>query len=226
MDFKRISHFEYVPIPGGDLATKETWRSALSYLYKTFGTGWNKTGIPFLKLINLSKANKLIEAIDKKINSPLCCSAGRLFDAVAVLTGICTESNYHAEAPLLLENYLDENFEASYHFTGDEIISFLPLINAMVIDIQSKKPVHQIVTQFHNTIAEVAFRQINFAIEKNPLKKVVLTGGTFQNKYLTEKLIHLLKKTELEIFLPKEVPYNDGGIALGQLAIAANKKNI
>jgi len=224
IDFKRISHFEYVPIPGGDLATKETWRSAVSYLYKTFGKGWNKKDIPFLKIINLSKANKLTEAIDKKINSPLCCSAGRLFDAVAALTGICTESNYHAEAPLLLENYLDENFEASYPFTGDEIISFLPVINAMVIDIQNKKPIHQIVTQFHNTIAEVAFRQINFAIEKNPLKKVVLTGGTFQNKYLTEKLIHLLKKRELEIILPREVPCNDGCIALGQLAISANKK--
>ena len=224
-NFKRVSHFEYIPIPGGDLATKETWRSALSYLYRTFGPDWSRTNIPFLKEIDLYKAGKLTEAIDKKLNSPLCCSAGRLFDAIAALLGICFESDYHAEAPLLMENFLDDKFTHSYSFTGNEVISFAPAITEIVSDIVKKKPLGQIVTQFHNTIATAAAHQVRFAMANNPVKKLVITGGTFQNKYLTEKLIHLLDQTDLEIFLPRDVPCNDGGIALGQLAIAANRKN-
>ncbi len=222
-DFKRISHFEYAPIPGGDLATKETWRSALSYLYLTFADDWKRLEIPFLKQIDLNKAGKLSEAIDKKINSPLCCSAGRLFDAIAAILCICLESDYHAEAPLLLENYLDDEFSGSYSFQGFEDISFRPLIREIVTDIIIKTPINQIVTQFHNTIAAAALYQINLARRNNPLLKIVISGGTFQNKYLTEKVIHLLTKNGLEVFLSREVPCNDGGIALGQLAIAANK---
>jgi hydrogenase maturation protein HypF len=223
-EFKRISHFENIPLPGGDTAVKETWRSAISYLYKSFGSDWIKAGIPLLKEIDVLKAVKITEAIDKKINSPLCCSAGRLFDAVAALLGICLESNYHAEAPLLMENYLDNKFTGSYPFSGNQQISFVPAITGIVANIIEKKPVQQIVTQFHNTVAAVAQYQIMFALKKYPLKKIIISGGTFQNKYLAEKLINLLADSELEIFFPREIPCNDGGIALGQLTIAANKK--
>jgi hydrogenase maturation protein HypF len=222
-DFKRIGHFEYVPLPGGDLATKETWRSALAYLYKAFGPHWYKPDIPFLKEIDIFKAKKLIDAMDKGINSPLCCSAGRLFDAVAAILGICTESNYHAEAPLLLENYLDRSFKGTYSFLGDKEISFLPAIKEIIKDSSKKKPVEQIVTVFHNTIAAAAATQVKYALKTSTVKKIVIGGGTFQNKYLTEKFVHLLESLELEIYISNEVPCNDGGIALGQLAIAANK---
>jgi hydrogenase maturation protein HypF len=223
--FDRISHFEYVPLPGGDLAIKEPWRSALAYLYHTYAADWDKPAIPFLHRINCSVTQKLVEGIDKKINSPLCCSAGRLFDAVAALLTICTESDYHAQAPMLLENYIDPGCTGVYPFNSGEQISFLPTIRAIVNDIIEKKDNPVIITKFHNTIAQAAMEQIKSASDQTGIRKVVISGGTFQNKFLSEKLVTLLKGHSFEVFFPVEVPCNDGGIALGQIAVAAHKKS-
>lgn len=223
-DFHRHSHFEYLPLPGGDRVTKEPWRTGLSYLYRTFGKDWNKLDIPFLKIIDLKRAGQLIEAIDKQINCPLSCSAGRLFDAVAAILGICTESNYHAEAPLLLENHLVDGIDGEYPTAGVSIISFSPMIKEMIIDLRSRTTLSEIVTKFHNTIAVVAFNQIRQASAKYKIKDVAMGGGSFQNKYLTEKLLLLLRQHDFTTYFPEEVSCNDGGIALGQLAVAAHKK--
>lgn len=223
-DFNRESHFEYVPLPGGDLVTKEPWRTGLSYLYKSFGNDWNKLDIPFLRSIDLKKSNRLIDAIEKGINCPLSSSAGRLFDAIAAILGICTMSNYHAEAPMMLENFLKKGIEDEYAFSGSNIVSFSPMVKAMVKDVQEKKSLFEIVTKFHNTVARVALNQVEVASKKYNNRKVVLSGGTFQNKYLTEKLLLLLRQNEFETYFPGEVSCNDGGIGLGQMAIAAHKK--
>lgn len=222
--FNRISHFEYIPLPGGDIATKQPWRTAISYLYHTFGKDYKGIGIPFLSIVDLNKAEKIVEAIEHKINSPLCCSAGRLFDAVSAILGICMESNYHAEAPLRLETYLVDNVDEIYSFTGSRIISMKEMIKEIVNDIVLKRSLEFIVTRFHNTIARIALHQANFAREESGITKVILSGGSFQNKYLTEKLVTLLLQNKFEVYYPQEVPCNDGGLALGQLAIAANKE--
>ncbi len=221
--FNRISHFEYIPLPGGDLATKQPWRTAISYLYHTFGKDYKNIDIPFLSYIDLNKADKIIEAIERKINSPLCCSAGRLFDAVSALLGICIESNYHAEAPLRLENYLINDVNEVYSFSESSIISMKEMIREIVKDIKTKKTLEFIVTRFHNTIAHIALHQVKLANQERGLQKIVLSGGSFQNKYLTEKLVTLLSQNQFEVYYPQEIPCNDGGLALGQLAIAANK---
>lgn len=222
--FERISHFEYIPLPGGDSVTKEPWRTGLSYLYKAYGKEWQNLKIPFCENINSKKAGLLIEAIDKGINSPLSCSAGRLFDALAAILGICMKSNYHAEAPQLLENYLSESIHNEYSFTGSESISFSPMIREIIKDLSDGIALDKIITSFHNTIARAALSQVQTAYQKHKTNKVVLSGGSFQNKYLTEKLVHLLHQNSFEVFLPREVSCNDGGIALGQLAVAAHKK--
>jgi hydrogenase maturation protein HypF len=97
------------------------------------------------------------------------------------------------------------------------------MIKAIVNDMHTNKSLSEIITKFHNTIARVAFRQVKSASEKYNNKIVVLSGGTFQNKYLTEKLLLLLRQNEFETYFPREVSCNDGGIALGQMAIAAHK---
>lgn len=221
--FQRESQFEYIPMPGGDRVTKEPWRTALAYLYNTFGNRWSAMETPLLKLIDMDKAEQLLEVIDKKINCPLSCSAGRLFDAVSAILGICTESNYHAEAPLLLENYLESGIDGAYSFGKNSIISFSPMIREIAADLQVKKSLHEIVTKFHNTVANAALFQVMRSADKSEIKKVVLSGGTFQNKYLTEKLLLLLRQNEFEVYLPCDISCNDGGIALGQLAVAAHK---
>lgn len=133
--FKRISHFEYLPLPGGDAVSREPWRTGLSYLYRAYGPEWQKQDVPLLKKIDPDRAEKLIGAIDKNINSPLSCGAGRLFDAIAAIMGICTETNYHAEAPLLLENYLIPKVLGRYSFKGTDEISFIPAILEIADDL-------------------------------------------------------------------------------------------
>ncbi len=222
--FERISHFEYIPLPGGDLAVKEPWRSTVALLYHVYGGEWKMLPIPFMQKIDIQKAERLTEAIDKKINCPLCCSAGRLFDAVAGLLSICLVSDYHVQAPMFLEKYINPGINASYGIESGRIISFKGMIRSMVEDILDKKEYSEIVTKFHNTIANAAVAQVDIAGMEQPLQMVVLSGGTFQNKYLTEKIISLLMQRQLRVFFPAEIPCNDGGLALGQLAVAAHLK--
>ena len=223
-EFHRESHFEYIPLPGGDRVTKEPWRTGLSYIYKAFGKEWNTIDIPLLENVDLKNASRLIQAIEKQINCPLSCSAGRLFDAVAAILGICTESNYHAEAPLLLENYLIDDIEGEYSVSGTDIVSFSPMIREIITDLYQGISLNEIVTKFHNSIARVAFNLVHKASEKYKIKNIALSGGSFQNKYLTEKLLLLLRQKDLTIYFSNEVSCNDGGIALGQLAVAAHKR--
>ena len=165
----------------------------------------------------------ILEAIQKRINAPLCCSAGRLFDAVAALTDICTKSGYHAEAPMLLENFIDPEIQTSYAFSGDEVLSFRPMIKEIVQDIRQKTALTGIVTRFHNTVVNAVLTQVKSCASKSGSNTVVLSGGTFQNKYLTEKIVYLLERNDFKVYFPREIPANDGGIALGQLAIAAHQ---
>ena len=222
--FNRFSHFEYIPLPGGDIATREPWRTGLAYLYHVYGRDWQIVDIPFLKRIDLEKARQITDAIDKGINYHLCCSAGRLFDAVSALLLLCLESNYHAEAPMRLENEIDQKINGNYSFEIDSAVSFRKTIREIIEDILANVNTARIVTKFHNTVAIAAVRQIQTAFEQTKLRKVILSGGTFQNRYLTEKIVHLLRKLEVECYSPREIPCNDGGIALGQLAVAAHKK--
>jgi hydrogenase maturation protein HypF len=224
--FERYSHFEYVPLPGGDLAVKQPWRSALAYLYHAYGNEWTDINIPFSEQIDIQKANALTDAIDKNINSPLCCSAGRLFDSIAGILTICMKSEYHAQAPMMLENFLDGNFTKVYPYSSYGQISFISMIHEIIEDIKRNISLIEIVTSFHNTIADAALKQVTGAYNKCGIKDVIISGGTFQNRYLTEKLVFLLKEKDFRVFLPAEMPVNDGGIALGQLAVAAHLNQI
>ncbi|MBN1596852.1 MAG: carbamoyltransferase HypF [Bacteroidales bacterium] len=220
--FERISHFEYLPIPGGDHAVKEPWRIALSLLYKIYKVKWNELDIPFIHNIEKDKARLTVHAIEKKINCPLSCSAGRLFDAVAAILEVCNISYYHAEAPIKLENLVQTGIDNKYDFNGDKIIDFSVTVKQIVTDIARGEAVSDISTRFHNTVAYAALKQVSLASERSGLKNIALGGGSFQNKYLTEKIVFLLRQSGFNVFIPKQVPCNDGGLALGQLVIAAN----
>lgn len=224
-NFSRISHYEYIRMQGGDENIAHPWRTALATLHHFIGTDWIQTEIPFLQLIDKNKALNLAEAIKKNINCNLCCSAGRLFDAISALLDICLESNNHAEAPMLLENYINPAITGHYNLSGSEIISFKEMLKEIIADLMKREHKEVIITRFHNTIAQAACSQAEFARKITLIDTVVLSGGCFQNKYLTEKLLYLLKDKGFNVYLPHTVPINDGGIALGQLAIAAHKTN-
>ncbi|MBN2681141.1 MAG: carbamoyltransferase HypF [Bacteroidales bacterium] len=223
--FERERHFEYIAMPGGDKAAKQAWRMGLSYLYKAYGKEFLNLDIPFVRNLNEKDCSLLIQAIDKKINSPLTSSAGRLFDAVAAITNVCTNGTFHAEAPMRLESLAKENITENYPYGKGKEISFIPTIKAIVNDIKSNVETSVISAKFHNTFVKVILETIIEISAKTGIKKAVLSGGSFQNRYLLQKLENMLETSGIQVFSNEKIPANDAGIALGQLVIGAFFKN-
>lgn len=217
--FERRYHFEYVPIPGGDKVASEPWRSALAYLNHAFA----KRGFDKEKLfsgIDQQKCKLAQKAIELNINAPLSCSAGRLFDAISSILGLCQHANYNAEAPILLEHACASNIDKKYDIILTEQISWKGVVRQIVTDIENMLPKEIIAAKFHNTVVQVCGMAIHELSTQCGINQVVISGGTFQNRYLTKKLVDLVNKYNLEIYLPEKFPCNDGGIALGQLMVA------
>jgi hydrogenase maturation protein HypF len=166
----------------------------------------------------------IVEAINKKINCPLSSGAGRLFDAVAAITGICINGLYHAEAPMRLESYANPDIHDCYHYEINNNISFLPAIRQICYDLKNGIAPDIISSRFHNTLADASMNMVRRISGNTGINKVVLSGGTFQNKYLLELLENMLLKDNFAVFTHCKVPCNDGGVALGQLAVAARRK--
>jgi len=225
-DFERFTHFEYIPMPGGDSVTKEPWRSAIAYLYNIYGDDFKNLDLDFLKNIPTTKVDLIIEALKKNINAPLSSSCGRLFDAVSALLNLCTVSKFHAEAPMRLESIADITIQESYPFEISEIVSFKPTISKIVDDLKNGVSLPVISAKFHNTVIEVMLAVAEKIRIKSGLNKVVLSGGSFQNAILLGKSELLLTQKGFEVFSHQLVPSNDGGIALGQLAIAAKRRSL
>lgn len=228
--FERAAHFEYVPLPGGAAAIREPWRMAVSYLAHYFGRGFVNLDVPFVRQLNRSKVDFLLRMIEQGVNSPLTSSCGRLFDAVAALVGIRQEVNYEAQAAIELEMAIDSSAdETGYALDlvpdGDNwIISSRPAFDALLQDLGQNLPVPAISQRFHNGLVE-AFVQLAILLRnKTALNRVCLSGGTFHNVYLSQRLEAHLSKAGFEVFTQKEVPSGDGGLSLGQALVASRPR--
>lgn len=226
-NYERAGHYEYRPLPGGDKAIKEPWRNALGLLYHYFGEDWDRFDIPFTEYIKQQENYKLLlQAIEKKINCPPTSSAGRLFDAVAALLMICPVAGHHAEAPMLLEAQVNPQIKEEYSFSPESPVDLRPMITELLGDIEKKREPGFITARFHNTIVSLNFAIAGQIRKERGINRVALSGGVFQNRYILEKTEDVLNKNGFEAFSNQQVPANDAGISLGQLAIAAcrNKK--
>jgi hydrogenase maturation protein HypF len=222
--FEQRVHFDYLPLPGGDKVTKEPWRTGVSYLYKVFGDDFLKLDIPFIKSLDISRTGLILTSIQKKLNAPFSSSAGRLFDAVSAIVNCNSTASFHAEPPMRLEAIANVNVSGRYGFgIKDGIVVLDTMIAEIVKDIQDGKNLPDIAGKFHNTIIDVIFAVVNLLKKKTGINKVVLSGGTFQNRILIREVPRLLTNNGFEVFIHEKVPSNDGGIALGQLLIAAKK---
>ncbi len=225
-DFTRITHFDYIPLPGGDSAAEEPWRTAVSFLYKVYGKEFLSLGLPFLNHLDPDKVALIIQMIDKKINCPLSSGAGRLFDCVASLLDLVQEATFQAEGPMRLEAIVRTDCTESYAFECKETIQFGLTIQEITDDIRRGTDTSIIATKFHNTIILAIFETVKSIRLKEGINKVVLSGGVFQNKYLLEGTIQVLLKNNFEVYSHATVPSNDGGIALGQLAVASKRREL
>ncbi|NMC38502.1 MAG: carbamoyltransferase HypF [Bacteroidales bacterium] len=221
-EFTRYTHFDYVPMPGGDRVVAEPWRMAFSYLFKYFGDALDYNDIEPFRSIDENEFILVKEMILNNINSPLTSGAGRLFDAVSALTGICPRSAFDSEAPMRLESAINCKTDDLYPYSVNGPISFGKTFEAILEDISDSKTSASIISaKFHNTIARIILDISEKMRNEYSVTKVVLSGGVFQNKYLLEKAVRNLKKSDFSIYTNCQVPSNDGGISLGQLAVAS-----
>jgi hydrogenase maturation protein HypF len=219
-DFRRFTHFDYVPMPGGEKAIDEPWRMAFSYIYSYLGDSFDYKSVPLFKLIDDQKLLLVKEMILKKINSPVTSGAGRLFDAVSAILGLCSTATFDSEAPMRLESAIDCETNDYYPFRAAKTIVFADTIKAILEDLPGQK-ISVISAKFHNTVAQVILEVSRQIRKDTSLNKVILSGGVFQNKYLLEKSSYLLTRNRFKVFTNHLVPANDGGISLGQLVIAS-----
>jgi hydrogenase maturation protein HypF len=227
-DFERAAHLEYIPLPGGAAAIREPWRMALSYLFHHFGRDFFNLPILFVQQLNVQKTDLLLRMIARGINSPLSSSCGRLFDAVAALIGVRQQISYEAQAAIELEFAIDVGGDDAYPFEVVQtsqpwLIGTRPMFESLITDLRQSFPSGTIARRFHNGLVN-AFVKIAVAFKQNRgLNRVCLSGGTFHNVYLAQRLEAALSAESFEVFTHHEVPAGDGGLSLGQALVAAHR---
>jgi hydrogenase maturation protein HypF len=221
--FERIGHLRTFQLPGGERAVREPRRVATAVLYECFGDDliWMPP-LPPLKSFSHQELSVLVQMIVGDVHCPLTSSAGRLFDAVSSILGLCHEASFEGQAAMLLEFAITTGGSepAPYPYTiGSEtpaVIDWRMLIRAIVADLGRGTRVGVIARRFHETLVDITARMARGAAEQH----VVLSGGCFQNAYLLERTIIRLRQEGFTPVFHRSVPTNDGGIALGQLAAA------
>ena len=228
--FERFGHLAYYPLAGADKASKEAIRPLLGLLKKTYGDDFKLEKFGWLLERIEPDANKqqiISEQIEKQINTVETSSLGRVFDAVAAMVGLGTYNHFEAQLPMALEAIVENGIEEHYDFelikkTNKPFqIDLRKMIKQIITDIHERTGEGVVSAKFHNTIAAALLEMAKEARASKKLDTVALSGGVFCNRYLTNRLINLLKESDFHILFNRDVPSNDGGISVGQAAIAA-----
>ncbi|HEX6554723.1 MAG TPA: carbamoyltransferase HypF, partial [Ktedonobacteraceae bacterium] len=234
LGFERLAHLAYVPLPGGEQAVRQPWRMAAVYLAQAYGDAFLELDIPFVRQLDRSKWHVLAQMIARGINSLPTSSLGRLFDAVAALIGLRNEVLYEGQAAIELEILAQQQEKGTqegqsiiYPYTismRDQMPTTLdvaPMFRGIVSDIQQGVPASEIAGRFHHSIAELLATVCFGTREQTGLNIIALSGGVFQNRLLLEQLVKRLEGMSFQVYVNRRVPPNDGGISLGQIAVAA-----
>ena len=224
-DFDRLAHLKKVPMPGASMAIKEPWRMALVYLSEAFEDEIDDLRIDLMRRVDPQKWEILARMIEKKINTPLTSSMGRLFDAISSLLSIRDEVHYEGQAAIELEMIADPEVRGEYHFHIHQeekpmVINTIEIVRGVVHDLIENVSASKISGKFHRTITSLIINTCEVIRSKERLNRVVLSGGVFQNILLLSLVTKGLKESGFEVYTHHLVPPNDGGISLGQAVIA------
>jgi hydrogenase maturation protein HypF len=220
--FRRVGHLRPVALPGGDRAAREPWRMAIAWLAATLGA---------------EEAERYGRTVDDRWAAVLqlaqrpdvlrTSSAGRLFDAVAALLGLRTRITYEAQAAIELEaaaagQPLDG--PGGYELdVVDGVLDPTPLLATVVAERDAGRPPGEISAGFHAGLGRGVATAATDAAAANGLDTVALSGGVFQNARLTEVVVDHLQRAGLAVLVHRRLPPNDGGVSVGQAAIAARR---
>ncbi|MBN2078706.1 MAG: carbamoyltransferase HypF [Spirochaetes bacterium] len=217
--FERAAHYSNFPLPGGERAIHDVWRIGLSLLHGRYGRAY-----PVMPRDEESEA--VLEIIEKNLNSPLTCSIGRLFDGVAAILGLCRSASAEAEAAQLLEEAASRGRAPSRPHVPDFetgeglIISTGDLVGYLVSLIEAGTRTEDVAAAFHVSIIHTAAAVALRIREQTGITSVALSGGVFHNRILLTGLARLLPEKGFGVYLPRDLPCNDGCIAHGQLVVA------
>lgn len=226
-DYTRVGHLEFLVLPGGEQAIRQPWRIAAAALAQLYGADFARLDLPFVQQIDQAVWRVLARMIERGLNSPLTSSLGRLFDAAAALTGIGQIARYEGELAILFEQIADP-YQPPYPLPirepavagGPFRLDSLALLAALVDDLRASVEPAVIAGRVHQGVAQGLCEACRRVRAEYGLTTVALSGGVFQNVLLLESLAARLRADGFTVLIPRLVPPNDGGLALGQLAVA------
>ncbi len=226
--YERMGYTSAVPLPGGDVAVKEPWRIAVGILHELYGDNIPKLSVRWMNEVTTEKLKTIKIMVEKKLNTTYSHGVGRLFDAAAALTGLRGKVSFEGQAAMELETVATTGIKETYPVNivkvDDKFIfDIYPVFKKLVEDSLKNVPIGIMSAMFHNTIAEGACQMIKRISGQTGLRSVALSGGVFQNRYLSDKLGVMLESEGLQVFRHSRVPPNDGGISLGQAVAGARK---
>ncbi|MBI5824373.1 MAG: carbamoyltransferase HypF [Chloroflexi bacterium] len=220
--YQRAAHLEYFPLPGGDAAIKKPARTALALLW-SLGLEWDERLAPVAEFCAEDQVTLRMQ-LEKKINTPMTSSIGRLFDAAAALAGGRQTVNYEGQAAIEFESLADDAEGESYSFgMNQDQVEVRGVVEALINDSAGGVPISKISARFHNGLANI-LRVAALGIRRDfGINEVVLSGGVWQNITLLRRTMALLDGEGFKVYIHKEAPTNDGGLSLGQAVIAAKR---
>jgi hydrogenase maturation protein HypF len=236
--YRRVARFGLAPMPGGAMAVKKPYRMALGYLLGAEGGAMQATGpaadgmAGFLARLDPREVEVVRVQLDRRINSPLASSAGRLYDAVASVLGIRDVAEYEAQAAIELELLAEPGRHKPLASViarrdgqrdGTSLLVYDPraTLDDLLGCLAAGEPAARLAARFQETVASVTQSFIREVARKTGLETVVLSGGVFQNQWLATNLVRRLTREGFEVHTNRLVPSNDGGISYGQAAVAA-----
>ncbi len=218
----RVAHLRPVRMPGGDLAAREPWRMALSHLVSAHE---DPSRSAVSDRIDARRRKAALAMVEKPFNAPMTSSIGRLFDAVASLAGVCDQVSFEGQAAMRLEALATGvTAGAGYEFDHDAECRELdpsPVIRAVVADAGSGTAPSTMARKFHTAVVNVVVRTCAAIRHRVGIDVVVLSGGVFSNAILTAEIAERLEDDRFRVHRHHATPPNDGGLSLGQVAIAA-----
>jgi hydrogenase maturation protein HypF len=220
--YQRAYHLEYFPLPGGDAAIKKPARTALALLW-SLGLEWDER-LDSVAEFCAQDQTILRAQLERKINTPMTSSMGRLFDAAAALAGVRQKVNYEGQAAIEFEALADSAEAGKYSFgLNQDRVEVRSAVEALVKDVMAGVHISKISARFHNGLAECV-REICLKIKSETgINEVALSGGVWQNITLLRRTLSLLVNDGFIVYIHREVPTNDGGLSLGQAVIAASR---
>jgi len=230
-DYQRAGHLPYHPLPGGEAAIRETWRMARSVFSMALGVrGLENLGLKLWEQVGREKVETIDRMIESGTNCPVSSGCGRLFDAVAAIIGLRTETLYEGQPAVELESLARRaggRQAPVYPFALNETEGMLvpdlaPMLEALARDTAGGVDAELIARAFHDCLVRVIAETALALSEREGLDRIVLSGGVFNNRYITRTLSLRLRRAGLKVYSHRLVPPGDGGISLGQAVAAAH----